>query len=569
MTRQEAAAVLKHYAILLELTEGDSFRARAFANASRMLDAQSEPLDELIRDKRLEKIPGIGRGVAAAIVELHERGTFEDLETVRNAVPEGVLDLLKVEGLGPKKVRALWLEAKITSLSELAQALESKTLPKIPGVGAKTQEKLLDGVRFLQKQEGKCRRDHAHAGVELLRDALSRIEGIEEIFFGGSFRRGCETVSDLDVLLVAPENRHKEIRKLVGQPGSIQWKDTTEHVMTGRLSCGVDVELSVVSPQEAPLAKLLCTGSKEHLKALQAAAGKAGVKLAHSDKRIKTAKSEAEIYELLDLKPVPAPLRESAATVLPAEKGSFPEPVRMEDIRGIIHNHSNYSDGHHTLRELAEAMIEAGYEYLGIADHSQAAAYANGMSPETVRRQWREIDELNQELTPFRILKGVEADILADGSLDYDDELLSGFDYVVGSIHSGFKMTEAAATERLCRALENPRLDILGHPTGRLLLARAGYTIDHETVIKCTAAYGKAIELNANPHRLDIDWRWLAMCEEAGVPVPICPDAHSIDGLWDIRYGIETAAKGPLTAANCPSTWSAEKFLEWCRSHEQ
>ena len=202
-----------------------------------------------------------------------------------------------------------------------------------------------------------------------------------------------------------------------------------------------------------------------------------------------------------------------------------------------------------------------------IADHSQAAAYARGLTPDRVRAQWKEIDELNAELAPFRILKGTEVDILRDGRPDFDDDLLSGFDFVVASVHSDFGMTEDEATDRVCRALENPHVDVLGHPTGRLLLERVGYPVNHEKLIECAARHGKAIELNSNPHRLDLDWRWLSACESAGVPVPINPDAHIIDGLWDIQYGVEVAAKGPLTPANCPSTWTADTFLNWCKTH--
>jgi DNA polymerase (family 10) len=279
------------------------------------------------------------------------------------------------------------------------------------------------------------------------------------------------------------------------------------------------------------------------------------------------AKSEAELYAALGLAVVPAPLREANLELRKLEAGNYPEPVKLSDFRGILHNHTTASDGHNTLREMAEAMIDMGYEFLGIADHSQVAAYANGLTPARVRQQWEDIDTLNKELAPFRILKGTEVDILADGSLDYDDELLAGFDYVVASIHSGFKMSVEAATDRLCRALENPHVDILGHPTGRLLLRRDGYEIDHDKIIACAAEHGKAIELNANPQRLDIDWRWLKRCIELEVPVPINPDAHSITGLRDIRFGVEVAAKGPLPARLCPSCWSADEFLDWCRSH--
>jgi DNA polymerase (family X) len=282
----------------------------------------------------------------------------------------------------------------------------------------------------------------------------------------------------------------------------------------------------------------------------------------------KNVQTETEIYNALGLEFVPPPLRESAETVVPAGSRKFPAAVADADVKGILHCHTTASDGRDSLRAMAEAMIVRGFEYLGIADHSQAAAYARGLSPERVREQWKEIDRLNAELAPFRILKGTEVDLQAGGLLDFDDDLLAGFDFVIASVHSGFNMTEEEATERVCRALENSNVDILGHPTGRLLLERSGYPLNHERVIACAAQHRKGIEFNCNPHRFDLDWRWLSLCEDLHVPVPLCPDAHDIAGLWDIRYGVDVAAKGPLTAANCLTTWSAERFVDWCRSHE-
>jgi DNA polymerase (family 10) len=562
VTKQDAAVLLRHYATLLDLLGEDSFRARAYDNAARMLETQIEPLESLIAEQRLGSIKGIGKSIAASIIEAAERGSFKDLEEVALKVPPGVIELLRVDGLGPKKAHHLWHDANITSLKELESALSKGTLEHLSGFGAKTAEKFRASLEFIRTASGRHWRHYAVRAEQTVRASLETIPGITEIFFGGSLLRGCETVGDLDILVIAPRENIPDITVALRNLNTVRWTETTGDVMLGATPTGFNVELSVIPPEDAVLRKILVTGSKEYTAALAEfiTARKAKPLLVN-------AATEEEIFKLLDLEFVPPPLREGSNLLHPAGSIRFPEPVKMADIRGIFHCHTTASDGHNTLRELAEAMIAKGYDYLGIADHSKVAAYANGLTPARVRDQWKAIDDLNMELAPFKLLKGTEVDILADGRLDFDDELLAGFDFVIASIHSGFNMTEAEATKRLCKALENPHVDILGHLTGRLLLERNGYAVDHEQVILCAALNGKAIELNANPHRLDIDWRWLALCEQRSVPVPLSPDAHVIEGLWDLKYGIDVAAKGPLTAANCPNTWSADKFLNWCQTH--
>ena len=301
---------------------------------------------------------------------------------------------------------------------------------------------------------------------------------------------------------------------------------------------------------------ILATGSKQHLAALQ------------SRGPIPIAATEDEVYRSLGLAFVPPPLREDGLLLRSLSDKPYPDALTRSQLRGILHVHTTYSDGSDSLRKMADAMIAKGYEYLGIADHSKLAVYADGLTPERVIKQWNEIDFLNNELAPFKILKGTECDILPDGRLDFDDHLLAGFDFVVASIHSSFKLTMEQETERLCRALENPHVDILGHPTGRLLLRREGYPIDHERVLECAANHGKAIELNCNPHRLDLDWPLFERALALKIPIPINPDAHSTSGLNDIEYGIDIAAKGPIPTELCPSTWSASEFLSWCNSHK-
>ena len=563
MTKTDVTEVLREHAVLLDLLGEDAFRAKAFESAARLLDVQTEPLETLIAEHRVESIRGIGKTLAAAIEEIAARGTFAEHEDARECVPVGVLDLLRVEGLGPKKARTLWHEAKITSLDELETALNAGIVDKLSGFGAKTAQKFLASLAFLKTTQGRYWRHRAARTIDALQPIFDAISGVREAFYGGSWRRGCETVGDLDVVLIAEPEQHTAIRATLRQLNGATWQET-ERIFRGAFAA-FPIEVSVAIPAQAAVIKLLITGSKEHVRALHDVAEKRGTIL--NDDAFRGAKTEADIYAALGLEFVPPPLRETADTVVAAGTWRFPTAVAHEDLKGILHCHTTASDGHNSARALAEAMIARGFEFLGIADHSQAAAYARGLSPERVREQWKEIDRLNAELKPFRILKGTEVDIQAGGLLDFDDDLLAGFDFVVASVHSGFNMTEEEATERICLALENPHVDILGHPTGRLLLERNGYPLNHERVIACAAQHKKGIEFNCNPHRFDLDWRWLNLCEEMQVPVPLCPDAHDIAGLWDIRYGVDVAAKGSLTAANCPSTWSAERFVDWCRSH--
>lgn len=556
MTRGDVITLLEEYATLLGLLDEDEFRAKAFANAARQLESVGASLEELLIGDRLAMVRGIGPAVALAIREAAYGGTFADLESVRHRVPAGVLDLMRVDGLGPKKARTLWRDAGVDSLMALERAIHEGRLAKVSGFGGKTLDKFRASLEFLKTIGERRLRHHAHTAADTLRDDIMLIPGVEFVYFCGSLRRNCETSGDLDCIVCAEREAHAAVKEVLARIEGITWENRDGDIWQGRERAGMQVELSVCGPQELGTRLVLATGSKEHVAALRQRG------------EIINAATEAEVYAALGLAFVPPPLRESGLVLRSSADGDYPLPVLRSDLRGILHVHTTYSDGQHTLRQMAEAMMTRGYEFLGICDHSQVAAYARGLSPDRVHQQWDEIDELNSELAPFRILKGTECDILPDGRMDFDDLLLSRFDFVVASIHSGFQMTVEAATERLCGALRNPHVDMLGHPTGRLLLKREGYPIDHEAVLRCAAEHGKAVELNSSPHRLDLDWRWLGRAIELGVPIPLNPDAHAANGLDEITYGLELAAKGPLPPALCPSTWSAAEFLNWCKSHD-
>jgi DNA polymerase (family 10) len=565
LDKREAAEKLEFFATLLELTEDNPFRARAYASAARVLDGLEEPWEELARSGRIAEYRGIGKGLAVALKQLAQTETFPEFEEVRAKVPDGVLELLRLPGMGPKKAKTLWRELHITSLGQLEYVCRVNRLIDLPGFGLKTQEKFLEGIAFLRKAEGRHLRHHALAAALELEEELQALRGIEKIIFAGSLRRGMETVRDLDVVVQASGKNQVSLRKQIAKLLQIK-KPTENPVLAGKTKDGFEVEAGLCDADSLPLTLLLATGSKKHLEELRKFAEKRGLSL-EANRLKREIESEDDIYRALGLAPIPPELREGRGEIEKAAKGPFPVTIAGEDLRGILHVHSHYSDGRATLRELAKAAQARGFQYIGIADHSQSAAYAGGLTPERVKEQWKEIDKVNAEIAPFRILKGTETDILADGSLDFDGELMAGFDFVIASIHSGFHMTEEAATERLCRALSNPHVDILGHPTGRLLLARDGYPVNTEAIIECAAKHGKAIEMNCSPYRLDLDWRFLEMAQEAGVPVPLCPDAHDVETLWDIFLGVQVARKGPLMAKMCPSTWTADEFLAWTASH--
>ncbi|MCB9367019.1 MAG: DNA polymerase/3'-5' exonuclease PolX [Calditrichaeota bacterium] len=555
-TRGTTIDLLEEYVLLLDLLDEESFRARAFANAARQLTLSTATLDELLIGNRLKMVKGVGPAVEQAIRAIAEEGTFAELEQVRDRVPAGVLDLMRVDGLGPKKARTLWRDAKITSLDELEAAILAGSLTKLSGFGGKTLDKFSASLAFLRTIGKRRLRHHAKSVAAELTDQLTAIPGVLSVTFCGSLRRNCETIGDLDCLVCASTDALAGVKEQIAALDSVAWLSCETPIWSGQVKSGMDVELSVCTPDELGTKLVLATGSKPHVADLLA-----------RQNPLPLCATEEELYASLGLRVVPPPLREEGVRLRTLEESDYPRSVEREDLRGILHVHSTYSDGRHTIRQMAEAMMLRGYEFLGIADHSRSAAYAGGLTPDRVLEQWEEIDYLNDELAPFRILKGTECDILPDGSLDFEDGLLRGFDFVVASIHQGFHMSRDEATSRLCRALENPHVDILGHSTGRLLLKREGYPVDHERLLVCAADNGKSIELNSSPHRLDLDWRWFARALELGIPIPLNPDAHSMDGLDEVEYGLELAAKGPIPKELCPSAWSADEFLTWCQSH--
>ncbi len=520
MTTEEIAHALKLTAQLMELHEENPFKIKSIANAAYKLDKtdidlQGKSLEEL------EKIEGIGKGIAAKINELLVTGNLKELTEMVAKTPIGVIEMLRIKGIGPKKVGQLWRELEIESVGELLYACNENRLVTLKGFGAKTQEAVKKQIEFFKSNIGKFH----YAAVENfaidLVNELKKKYKTEFVSLTGAMRRKCDIIEEVEVL--------------IAHSGDVNFEESENNQ---------EVKVKIISCTEEHFYNKLfeTTATVEHLaQILNPPVGSSA----------QVFSSEEEIYKACNLQYIEPELREGLKEVELAKQNKIPELIELSDLKGILHNHSTYSDGMNTLKEMAEYCKELGYEYLGICDHSQSAFYAKGLKPDRVLAQHAEIDELNKKLAPFKIFKGIESDILNDGLLDYSDEVLASFDFIVASVHSNLKMTEEKATARLLKAIENPYTTILGHPTGRLLLSRPGYPIDHRKIIDACAANGVVIELNAHPYRLDIDWRWIPYCIEKGVKISINPDAHEKSGYHDMYYGTCVARKGMLTKEMC------------------
>jgi DNA polymerase (family X) len=553
MNARDVASVLAEIGVLSELNGENAFRARAFASAARTLEGSDVDLPRLTREGQLTTLPGIGAGIAETIRELVETGRSTVYEELRTATPVGLFDVMRIPGLGPKRIRALHEALDVDSLESLEAAARDGRLAAVSGFGAKTAQKILDGIGFVREGMRRRRYPDARAAAERMLAWLRARPEVERAEIGGALRRCVEVVDAID-LVVATSGTDAVVRDF-GALNGVELQPDPEGCATARLADGITVRLHCVTPERWAAALLRSTGSDAHLAALDEHAAAHGVRLTRDGAE------EADLYAALGLPWIAPELREGWGEVALAAAGALPRLVELADLRGTFHCHTTYSDGRATVAEMAEAAAARGWSYLGLADHSKSAAYAGGLSPERVREQQREIDAWNEanRARAFRVFKGIESDILADGGLDYDDEVLASFDYVVGSVHSHFGMAEAEMTERIVRAVRNPHLTMLGHPTGRLLLTRAGYPLDVEAVLDAAAEHGVVVEINANPHRLDLDWRHLRYAAERGIRIAINPDAHAVGGLDDVLYGVNMARKGGLDARRILNTWTLDE----------
>ena len=565
MNTQEIASVLSEVAVLLELRGENQFRVRAFQNAVRVLETTQKDAGAFVDEVKGGSVKGIGPALQEAIGTLYDTGELPLVDELKDGLPDGLFEILKVPGLGAKKVRKLYEALNIDSIESLKQACLNEEVSELKGFAKKTEQNILQGIEHIEKFSGQFLYSEAKAYADSLIEHLEDSGLTEEISIAGSLRRKKEIVKDVDIL--ASSKKPKELMEaFVSYPltNSVTSKGDTKSAII--LDSGLSVDLRVVSKKEFPTALQHFTGSKEHNTELRSISKKKGYKLNEyglfEGEKALPIKDEAAIYKKLGLKFTEPELRENTGE-LGKDNKKLPELVTSKDIKGILHAHSTYSDGKNTLREMAEACIEQGYEYLGITDHSQSAAYAGGLKPDRIKKQHAEIDKLNKELAPFKILKGIESDILKDGALDYTDKVLNSFDFIIASVHSRFSLGKEEMTERIIKAVSNPHTSILGHLTGRLLLERDSYEIDLEAVLEACAENNVAVEINAAPKRLELDWRYHKRAKELGIKIPICPDAHSIDAISYTDYGVGVARKGWLEKEDVLNTLSLSEIEEY------
>jgi DNA polymerase (family 10) len=571
MDSRTAAHVLTQIGALLQVKGEQKFKARAYAGAARALIAlDTDDLGPLVRSGELAKTPGIGPATLGVVRELIETGESSYLNQLREGMPAGLLDLMRVPGLGIAKIQVIHEALGVESVEDLERVAQNGQLADLPKFGKKTAEKILKGIEISRRNAHLERFPRAVLEAHLILANVEKHPDVTQADVAGSIRRHNELVADIDIVAACSRDPEAVADSFGRSPGVSQARKGEEPGSV-RLQFvdGTQVDMHCVTEADYGVALWRATGSNAHVEEMEVLAGKKGFEIAGNQltkrgKPIPIA-SEDAFFAALDLQPIPPEMREGMGEIEASARRELPELVVFDDLRGALHCHTDYSDGAATLEEMANAAKELGWSYIGISDHSESAFYAGGLKRDKVARQHDEIDRLNASMVDFRILKGIEADILADGRLDYDSDFLDRFDYVIGSIHSRFTMDGDTMTKRVLAAMDDPHLTILAHPTGRLLLSREPYPIDIPAVLQKAAQVGVAVELNADPHRLDLDWRYCREAKELGVTIEIGPDAHSTPGLENVHFGIGLARKAWLEASEILNTGSADDVLAFAR----
>jgi len=531
MENKEIASAFKLTSKLMDLNGENEFKVKSYVNAAFRIDRLEKQITDLSPEE-IDNIEGIGKGMIAKIEELQETGALSELTRLLELTPPGIVKMMGIKGIGPKKAGIIWKEMGIETMGELLYACNENRLVEVKGFGEKTQQQIRKAIEFTISNTGRFH----WAALENLTNTIIKgfkSQGIELVSATGDIRRQCDIVDRIEILI----GQSYSVNKILFlQDLGFKPKPDERGILIN--DDNVKLKLHFSSKEMFYGVLLQTTGNDSHLNSLI----ELGFKLENTNNL-----TEEAIYNSIGLQFIPPPMREGLDEIQLAKQNQIPELVTPKDIKGILHCHSTYSDGLKSLEIMATRIRDLGYEYLGITDHSQTAFYANGLKPERIIEQHKEIDHLNKKLAPFHIYKGIESDILGDGSLDYEPSVLRSFDFIIASVHSNLKMTEDKATARILTAIQNPFTTILGHPTSRLLLAREGYPLDHKTIINACATHKVIIELNANPLRLDLDWRWIRYATEQGVLISINPDAHSLEGIEDVRFGINVAQKSGLT----------------------
>jgi len=552
MENKTIARTLRLLSQLMELHNENPFKIKSVANAAFKVDK----LPYAIKDKTLEEIAlidGLGKSISAKVWELLQTGSMAELQAILAETPEGIVEMLGIKGIGPKKIATIWKDLGIENIGELYYACNENRLIEAKGFGLKTQEEIKKVIEFQMAAHGKFLYAQAEGFVNKLFEDLAvwlrNINGEPLLGVAGAYRRCLEIIEEIELVIGAESI--DELVTRISEFEPLQFETQGDDALIAQSPTGLQVKLYVVTKQDFYLNWFKLTGNEKHVNDVLALAGNGPFN------------DEQAIYQKAGLAFVEPELREGLNEIELAKANKLPHLITYQDLKGSLHNHSTWSDGVHTLEQMAlYCKDNLQLEYLGICDHSKSAFYANGLNEQRVYAQHQEIDALNAKLAPFKIFKGIESDILFDGSLDYSDDILKTFDFVVASVHSILRMDEEKATSRLIKAIENPYTTILGHPTGRLLLSRKGYPIDYAKVIDACAANNVVIEINANPLRLDLDWRWHRYALEKGVILSINPDAHRTEGFHDMKYGVLVGRKGGLEAKQCLNSYSVNEIAD-------
>ena len=591
MENIEIAGRLEELADLLEIQGANPFRIRAYRNAIRTISGLTRSLGEMVAaEEDLTELPGIGKDLSSYIAELIETGELEILSEVTAEVPRELATLTRLDGVGPKKAKKLWKELDVTTVDALEEAAEAGKVQELDGFGKKSVEKILRAIQDFRKHQGRFLRAEA---VQYLRPVLEHLEGVDAIQrleVAGSYRRGKETVGDIDLLaLVEKEgDRAAVMEAFTGAPGVERVEMAGETRGSIVLTSGLPVDLRILGPESYGAALHYFTGSKEHNVEIRKRGQKRGLRVSEygvfrvdeeasaeggeggdpqSGERI-AGETEEGVFDALDLPWIAPVLRENRGELQAAEEGELPRLVELDDIRGDLHMHTTWSDGKDSVQAMAEACRGRGYEYMAVTDHSQAVTVARGLTPERIREQWVEIDEAREAVEGIRIFRGCEVDILKDGSLDLPDEVLEELDIVLVAVHSHFELDQATMTERILKGMTHPLVDVLVHPTGRLLNRREPYPVDMETILQAALEHEVAVELNANPQRLDLHDRHLFRARELGVSVVVNTDAHRVSQLGFMEGGLEQGRRGWLEAADIVNCRGLEDFERWLERRE-
>lgn len=578
MDKGQVAHILEEIATLLTLKENtSSFEVRAYENAARAVNGLEGDIEQLVREGKLKGTPGIGPTILKRIEEMVETGQSVYADELRASTPVVKLEMLRIAGVGPKKINAIYEQLHVNSIAELEQACKDDRVAHLPGFGKKTQDNILKGIAHLAQHADRFLYPVGEHEAEQMRAALATRPEIVRLQIAGSLRRRRETVKDIDMVASVADGTSNETRRavmefFVKQPSVQAITGNGETKSSVILSSGMAMDFRLVDDSQFPNTLHHFSGAKEHHIPLRRRALSMGItindygmfRLTNGQEVLIPCKTEADIYAVLGMDYIEPELREDMGEIEAAIQHTLPVLIQESDLRGVLHAHSTWSDGQNTIREMAEACIARGYSYLGLTDHSKVAAYAGGLTEERLRQQGEEIDRLNAEFAgQLHILKGTECDILRDGSLDFSNETLASLDFVVASIHSNFNLSPQEQTQRMLRAIANPYVDIIGHPTGRILLGRAGYELDMEAIIEAAVEHRVCIEVNAHPSRLDIDWRFLHKARDKGMKTSINPDAHVTTGIDDMHYGIGVARKGWIRASDVLNAMDKETLLAY------